>query len=738
MSDYDYVAVPTGKSCIQVPTDSYCVGICTPRPIDNLGGDIVWLNLADATAIVIAILLALGFILAVTQYRLWYDHPILRNLLGLARYPLYQLLGNAALIALSAPYSNEHYLVWGVLLFAGFGSFYSIMGYTLYTVNKKKLMVMNEKIQLSNNLTVFLLLIVYYVWYDRGSTSMMKHSAAFIRPLWAIWAVTMLKVLQRIVSFSAAESFFGKENTRLVAQFMKNEHTLAERDPDPKSMDGYKYLVMGEKHLSVDSSSCEGKLIPNSHVLTIDNVWQCDKCLINDRLKDVCLSFALFKLIKRKFETLDIAEARQRKTRDFVLKGLLVDFDRAFKVVDMELRFLRDYFYSSTPVTFGIGFLLQKLVLFCMIGVTFGVAVSRVINYKTPPSDKNNFLHRKNFDLIVTVIILFLVMFMMFSEFFLTLFSDWAKITLVYGYIKNCRWIDSTPLSCVLFVVLRVSIWGHSNVIVGQYSLLEDFRFTRSKLVRIIRRELLGKKSIQGVKSVRYMNLEQSAKETTLDSLKRLLEQGEPQPTNGLSTLDRYELRTQMEWACGSQNNDHTHIHTIMIWHIATRFCELGSSDTGREKSVAVSLSNYCAYLVVFAPEFLPISANTTKSIFDRTVEETNAFFDTTTKDNFFKKMVDFGVKEQDQMTVMKMTVMEKGARLGNQIWLINDDGIRWKFLAEFWAELILFLAPSKNSNAHAKKLAGRVEFITYLWTLLNHAGILDRSHTNSHAESFV
>ncbi|KAJ3696002.1 hypothetical protein LUZ60_001379 [Juncus effusus] len=499
-------------------------------------------------------------------------------------------------------------------------------------------------------------------------------------------------------------------------------------------MDGYKYLVMGDSQLMRDdSSSYEGKLITNSHVLTIDNVWRCDKWLINDRLKNVCLSFALFRLIKRRFQSLTIAEAGQRKTRDFVLKGLLVDFDRAFKVVDTELRFLRDYFYSSTPITFGIKFLVQELVLFCMIGVTFGVVLSRVINYKTPPSDKNNFLHRKNFDLIVTVIILFLVMFMMFAEFFLSLFSDWAKITLIHQYIRNCRWIDGTPLSCVLFVVLRVPIWGHSNVTLGQYSLLEDFRFTRYKLVRIILRELLGKKSIQGVKSVRYVNLEQSTKETTLESLKRLLEQGEPRPTNGLSTLDRYELRTQMEWACGSQNNDHTHIHTIMIWHIATRFCELGSSDTGREKSVAVSLSNYCAYLVVFAPEFLPVSANTTKSIFDRTVKGTDDFFGTTTKDNFFKKMVDFGVKEQDQMTVMQM-----GARLGNQIWLINDDGIRWKFLAEFWAELILFLAPSKNSTAHAKKLARRVEFITYLWTLLTHAGILDPPRTHSHADSFV
>jgi hypothetical protein len=64
--------------------------------------------------------------------------------------------------------------------------------------------------------------------------------------------------------------------------------------------------------------------------------------------------------------------------------------------------------------------------------------------------------------------------------------------------------------------------------------------------------------------------------------------------------------------------------HRVMVWHIATRYCELadhqeeqGGGDSSREKNrrVATVLSKYCAYLVAFAPELLPgPAAQTTRA----------------------------------------------------------------------------------------------------------------------------
>jgi hypothetical protein len=76
---------------------------------------------------------------------------------------------------------------------------------------------------------------------------------------------------------------------------------------------------------------------------TIDQIW--DRCGNSDdgkALKDICLSFSLFQLLKRRYLGLACAEARNPKTRHFVLKKLLPseqEYERAFRVVEVELGF---------------------------------------------------------------------------------------------------------------------------------------------------------------------------------------------------------------------------------------------------------------------------------------------------------------------------------------------------------------------------------------------------------------
>ncbi|KAI5010036.1 hypothetical protein ZWY2020_012173 [Hordeum vulgare] len=68
-------------------------------------------------------------------------------------------------------------------------------------------------------------------------------------------------------------------------------------------------------------------------------------------------------------------------------------------------------------------------------------------------------------------------------------------------------------------------------------------------------------------------------------------------------------------------------------------------------------------------------------------------------------------------------TIFEGGAKLGKQLEEIQDVTQRWKVLADFWAELMLYLAPSDNVKEHIEELANGGEFITQLWALLTHAG---------------
>ena len=75
-------------------------------------------------------------------------------------------------------------------------------------------------------------------------------------------------------------------------------------------------------------------------------------------------------------------------------------------------------------------------------------------------------------------------------------------------------------------------------------------------------------------------------------------------------------------------------------------------------------------------------------------------------------------------------TILELGGRLGRELRGVVPEAQRWKVLADFWAEFILFLAPSSNAEIHTEKLAAGGEFTTHLWAQLTHAGILERPLT--------
>jgi hypothetical protein len=84
-------------------------------------------------------------------------------------------------------------------------------------------------------------------------------------------------------------------------------------------------------------------------------------------------------------------------------------------------------------------------------------------------------------------------------------------------------------------------------------------------------------------------------------------------------------------------------------------------------------------------------------------------------------------LKEAISRSRHESTILAKGLKLGTEIESIEDSFLRWKVMAEFWAETILYIAPSDNAKAHMEHLAQGGEFLTHIWALLTHAGILCR-----------
>lgn len=108
-----------------------------------------------------------------------------------------------------------------------------------------------------------------------------------------------------------------------------------------------------------------------------------------------------------------------------------------------------------------------------------------------------------------------------------------------------------------------------------------------------------------------------------------------------------------------------------------------------------------------------------TKTIFDEVEKEAREYLGgVKTLLEKYQVMKNLGELEE--------TVFVKGAKLGSLLETMTDHSTRWKVIADFWSEMILFVSPSENVRGHIERLTHGGEFITHLWALLTHPGIVE------------
>ncbi|XP_039805381.1 uncharacterized protein LOC120669643 isoform X2 [Panicum virgatum] len=194
---------------------------------------------------------------------------------------------------------------------------------------------------------------------------------------------------------------------------------------------------------------------------------------------------------------------------------------------------------------------------------------------------------------------------------------------------------------------------------------------------------------------------------------------------SGQSALARNQLLSQFSWSCTLP----THIHKILVWHIGTTIAMDGHlvPRTGDHR-VAKTLSDYCAYLVAFVPYMLPGHGYDNQCIFDAVIMEAGeGLTGCDTVSNRCDRLMAMVLPSDSSCTILQL-----GGKLGRELRGVAPEERRWKVLADFWAEFVLFLAPSSNVEIHAEKLAAGGEFMTHLWALLTHAGVLECPSTTA------
>jgi len=212
--------------------------------------------------------------------------------------------------------------------------------------------------------------------------------------------------------------------------------------------------------------------------------------------------------------------------------------------------------------------------------------------------------------------------------------------------------------------------------------------------------------------------------------------------TNGEASLQRNELFiTPFKETLRRDDWDLT--DTMLIWHIATNYCETGPTPAAEISShgklrhyreVATTLSRYSAYLMASVPGLLPGNPADTSFTFDKVMQEATVDLYQGQEEGICER----AIANRDMLTEAlnrsrpsdqedhNDTIFFRGLKLGKELEnRIDNEEIRWKVLAEFWAEIILYVAPSDNVRGHVERLANGGEFITHIWALLSHAVIL-------------
>jgi hypothetical protein len=143
-------------------------------------------------------------------------------------------------------------------------------------------------------------------------------------------------------------------------------------------------------------------------------------------------------------------------------------------------------------------------------------------------------------------------------------------------------------------------------------------------------------------------------------------------------------------------------------------------------------------HLIAFAPDLLPDHSSISESILGQSIDEAGKLLkeskETKIKGSKGKKMksrCEALMKiNTDDCVGDETKLVEQGVHLARLLTdRLSDSTSRWKVLSDFWAEMMLYVSPSDDAREHLEVLARGGEFITHLWVLLTHAGVLRRGH---------
>ncbi|KAL6880651.1 hypothetical protein ACP4OV_012216 [Aristida adscensionis] len=584
-------------------------------------------------------------------------------------------------------------------------------------------------------------LLIKAIWFAYLTVSI--DSMQYPRLIHLLIALIFSKLFAKYLAFyKARRSVVLGFGPRLIAGYM-GEDTVKVGDDLPR------LVVMGEHTVKVDDrphgSIFKGTTEPDRQgdrsVVTLDQVWQLLQGPTSQQPKDLCFSFALFKLLRCRFAKYTVSEAgfikAQKFFRDTLLQG--DGYERAFRVITDELSFIHDYYFSSRAVSYShplLAILDIALSVCTMAYCLFPVFIITdfLIKESSPSIDCYVFCYDE--DKIVSLGSIFsaavpayLVIVMLFlsemRDIATYICGNWTKVYLIYRYVSQASRQRSPAVPKHIRIAFKycrcklLQVWQDK---INQCTPLVLPRQTKIPLVhRLLRPSRHTRKKVKvpsAVKSAIFKELQREGLTSEQDGgLKHIRP---PSPLVSGSAADT------LLSAKGEKNA----AYTILVWHVATALFEVrrrSESESESELShrvVATHLSRYCAYLVASHPELLPGDDEWCKKLYAAVKKDADRVLPAAAP----ARKAEYGHLVRRLRQKAKHDVLKDGAELAER--LVGSAATTtagWEAVARYWAGMILYLAPSENLEGHADAISRGGELITLLWAMLAHAGVVGR-----------
>lgn len=439
------------------------------------------------------------------------------------------------------------------------------------------------------------------------------------------------------------------------------------------------------------------------------------RSLVTDGAKDCLIeaasipkrAYEYFQIYKCLFADLILGFQELEMSKSFFLHS---GWQKAFSVVEIELAFVFDSFYTKAAIIYTRwGRILRSVTLSC----TFATLAAYYFSYKHKYS---------HVDVIITYVLLVgAVSFEVFGM-VMWLCSDWALIWLDRHEKMPVKQIYKA-ISCLQLFSSNTK-WSNHMMQCNLINSCFEAEPTKSCILFpcYFYHKFIMKTKAEPTERVPDL-LKEYVFKLILEHTSESKEDRKFCTSRGSWVLDMYQSQ-DLNWSIEKDFDQ-----SILLWHIATDLCYHTDEDLGPESACYVEyqvsklLSNYLLYLLLKRPFMLPNGIG--KIRFQDTCAEAKDFIqERSIKDAKIARLWLLNIKTNilpgDVKGDRSKSVLFDACRLAK--YLKRDW--KWKIIAGLWVEMLVYAANQCRSDHHAQQLAQGGELLTHIWLLLAHVGL--------------